>query len=61
MDVNNGYVPIVLQDTLSLAADDYVEIMFASSDTAVTVNTVAATAFAPASPAVVLNVTQAQQ
>jgi hypothetical protein len=61
MNINGGYVPIAIIETISLAANDYVEIMFASSDTAVTVDNVAATAFAPASPAVVLNVTQVQQ
>jgi len=61
MDTNGGYVPIALAETISLAANDYVEIMFASSNTDVTVDNVAATAFAPASPAIVLNVTQAQQ
>jgi hypothetical protein len=61
MDVNNGYVPIALSETVSLAASDYVEMAFAASDTAVTVDTVAATAFAPGAPAVVLQVTQVQQ
>ena len=61
MDINSGYVPITIIETLSMAANDYIEIMFASSDTAVTVDTVAATAFAPAAPAVVLNVSQVQQ
>lgn len=61
MNLNGGYVPITVEETISLAANDYVELVFASSDTAVTVDTVAATAFAPAAPAVVLNVTQVQQ
>jgi hypothetical protein len=61
MNINSGYVPITVEETISLAANDYVELVFASSDTAVTVDTVAATAFAPAAPAVVLNVTQVQQ
>lgn len=60
-DINNGYVPVALQDTISLAANEYVEIMFASSDTAVTVDNVASTAFAPAAPAAVLQVIQMQQ
>ena len=60
-DINNGYIPITLNEPISLAANDYVEIAFASSDTAVTVDNVAATAFAPAAPAVVLSVTQVQQ
>ena len=61
IDINNGYVPVTLLEELSLAANDYIEIAFASTDTAVTIDSVAATAFCPASPAVVLSVTQLQQ
>jgi hypothetical protein len=60
-DLNNGYVPVSIQETVSLAANEYVELAFASDSTAVTVGSVAATAFAPAAPAIVLNVTQVQQ
>ena len=60
-DINNGYIPITLNQTISLAANDYVEMAFAADDTNVTVSTVAATAFAPAAPAIVLSVTQVQQ
>ena len=60
-DINNGYIPITLNQTISLAANDYVEIAFAADSINVTVSTVAATAFAPAAPAVVLSVTQVQQ
>ena len=60
-DVNNGYIPIALNQTVSLAANEYVEIAFAANSTNVTVDSVAATAFAPAAPAVVLSVTQVQQ
>lgn len=60
-NVNNGYVPISLAEPISLNANEYVELMFASSDTAVTIDNVAATAFAPAAPAVTLEVTQVQQ
>ncbi len=61
MNINNGYRPIALVEPVSLAANDYIEMAFAASHTAVTVDTVAATAFAPASPAVILSVTQVQQ
>jgi len=61
MDINGGYVPVTIIETISLAANDYIEMVFASNDIAVTVDTVAATAFAPASPAIVLSVTQVQQ
>ena len=60
-NVNNGYVPISVAEPVSLNANEYVELMFAASDTAVTIDNVAATAFAPAAPAVVLEVTQVQQ
>ena len=60
-DINNGYVPVALSQFFSLAANDYIEIAFAADDTNVTVDAVAATAFAPAAPSVVLNVTQVQQ
>jgi len=60
-DVNNGYIPIALNETISLAANEYVELAFAADSTNVTVDSVAATAFAPAAPAVVLSVTQVQQ
>lgn len=60
-DLNNGYIPLAMQEPVSLAANDYIELAFASDSTAVTVDTVAATAFAPAAPAIVLSVTQVQQ
>jgi hypothetical protein len=60
-DVNNGYIPITLSEPVSLAANDYVEMAFAADSTNVTVDNVAATAFAPAAPAIVLSVTQVQQ
>jgi hypothetical protein len=61
ININNGYVPMALAEFFSLAANDYIEIMFAANDTAITVDNVAATAFAPAAPAVVLAVSQIQQ
>ena len=61
ININNGYVPMALAEFFSLAANDYIELMFASNDTGITVDNVAATAFAPAAPAVVLAVTQVQQ
>ncbi len=60
-DVNNGYIPIALSETVSLNANEYVEMAFAANSTNVTVDTVAATAFAPGAPAIVLSVTQIQQ
>ena len=60
-DINGGYIPVALAETVSLEANGYLEIMFASDSTSVTVDTVASTAFAPAAPAAVLQVIQAQQ
>ena len=60
-DLNSGYVPVALSEFFSLQANDYVEMAFASDSTAVTVDNVAATAFAPSAPAVTLAVTQIQQ
>jgi hypothetical protein len=60
-DLNNGYIPVSVNEPISLAANDYVELMYAADSTNVTVDNVAATAFAPAAPAVVLEVTQIQQ
>jgi hypothetical protein len=60
-NLNNGYIPIALNETVSLAANEYVELAFAADSTNVTIDNVAATAFAPAAPAVVLSVTQVQQ
>jgi hypothetical protein len=61
ININGGFVPISLVEVVSLAAGDYVEIAFAADSTNVTISTVAATAFAPAAPAVLLEVTQVQQ
>lgn len=60
-DINNGYIPVGRSDFFSLQNGDYIELMWASSDVNVTLEAVAATAFAPASPACTLNVTQVQQ
>lgn len=60
-DINNGYVTVSLNEPVSMAANNYIEIAFAADSTNVTVDSVAATAFAPASPAIVLSVTQVQQ
>jgi hypothetical protein len=60
-DINGGYIPVALNEVVSLAANGYVEIMFAADSTNVTVDSVASTAFAPAAPAIVLEVTQVQQ
>jgi hypothetical protein len=45
----------------SMASGDYIELMFASDSTAMTVDNIAATAFAPAAPAAIVTVNQEQQ
>ena len=59
--LNNGYLVVTLSEVFSLLANDYIEIMYASDNTAISIATVAATAFAPAAPAVILAVTQTEQ
>lgn len=61
VSTNNAYFPVAVESTISLAANDYVEFCWAADSTNVTLDAVASTAFAPAAPAVVLNITQAQQ
>lgn len=58
---NGVYHPILISETVSLAANEYIEIMVATSDATITATAAAATAFSPASPAVNLVVTQVQQ
>lgn len=61
ININGGYVPVSFSEPVSMTANQYVEIMFAADDTAITIDNVASTAFAPAAPAVALEVTQVQQ
>lgn len=60
-NVNNGYVTVALTETLSLEASDYIEMAYGANSTNIIVDSVAATAFAPAAPSVILTVTQVQQ
>lgn len=60
VDINTGYVPIALNYTVSLQAADYVELYWAADSTAVTLDALAASAFAPAAPSVLVAVTQVQ-
>jgi|LakMenEpi03Aug12_release.lakeMendotaPanAssembly.Ray.scaffolds.fasta_scaffold20315_13 hypothetical protein len=59
--LNNGYLVVTLNEVASLLAGDYIEVMYASDSTNVSIATVAATAFAPAAPAAILAVTQTEQ
>ena len=61
VSVNNAYTTVSLREEVSLGANEYIELCWAADSTNVTLDAVAATAFAPAAPAVVVNVTQAQQ
>jgi hypothetical protein len=61
LNINGGYSPVLISEAVSLAANDYIEIMFASTSTAVSLNAVASTAFAPGSPAANLVIEQIQQ
>lgn len=61
LNANNALHPIAVSQFFLLAAGDYIEIAFAADDVNVTVDAIPSTAFSPASPAVVLNVTQVQQ
>jgi len=55
------YSPVLISESVSLAANEYIEIVMASTDTAVSLIAAPATAFAPGSPAVSLVVEQIQQ
>lgn len=57
-DVSGGYVNAILIEPLSLDVDDYIEIMFAANSTNMSLAAVPATAYAPAAPAAVLELTQ---
>lgn len=46
---------------VSMNAGDYIELYWASPDTGVSLSAIAATAFSPAAPSVILNVNQVQQ
>jgi len=60
-DINNGYIAVTIQQTMSMAASDYVEIMYAADSTNISIASVAATAFSPAAPACIVSLVQVQQ
>ena len=61
LDSNGGYVAITMSEFFSLQANDYIELMWAVSDTGMSLSATAATAYAPSAAAVLLTVTQIQQ
>ena len=58
---SGSYSLIGVFEVLSLNAGEYFELVFASTDANISLAAVPATAFAPGSPAVAVDVTQAQQ
>ena len=60
--LNGNGVNVIFSTTysVSLLAGDYVQVMWASGDTAVSINNIAATAYSPASPSTIVSVTQIQ-
>jgi hypothetical protein len=58
---SGSYSPVLISEAISLNANQYIEIMFASTDANVTLDAVPATAFAPGSPAANLVIEQIQQ
>ena len=58
---NGVYSPVLISESVSLAANDYIEIVMASTDANVSLIAAPATAFAPGSPAVNLVIEQIQQ
>lgn len=59
-DINSGYTPLEVTYPISLQASDYVEFMWASSDTAVALDSVSGLSGAPDAPSVIVTVTQNQ-
>ena len=59
-DINNGFVTVALNYTISLLAGDYIELYWAGDSTNLTLDALAASAFAPSSPSVLVKVSQLQ-
>lgn len=61
VDANNGYATISVSEIVSLAANDYIQLMWAVSDTTLSLSAVAATGYSPGAASVWVSVTQIQQ
>jgi len=61
LTTNGGYQLGVVNESISLAAGDYIEVVVAVTDTAATLAAAGATAFAPGSPAANLTIQQIQE
>lgn len=59
--LNNGFTSMTHDCTVSLAANEYIEVMYAADSTNIFLDSTASTAFAPAAPAVQVAITQSQQ
>lgn len=59
-DINNGFVTVALNYTITLQAGDYIELYWAANSTNLTLEALAASAFAPSSPSVLVKVSQLQ-
>jgi hypothetical protein len=59
-DINNGFVTVALNYTITLQAGDYIELYWAGDSTNLTLDALAASAFAPSSPSVLVKVSQLQ-
>ena len=59
-DINNGFTTVALNYTINLQAGDYIELYWAGSSTNLTLDALAASAFAPSSPSVLVKVSQLQ-
>ncbi len=60
MRESNSYHVVSTTYDLSLAASDYIQVMWAADSTAVTLDAVAASGFAPTAPSIITVVTQVQ-
>ena len=60
IDINNGYTTLSLNYPISLQANDYIELYWAGSSTDMRLDSLAASAFAPSSPSVLVKVSQLQ-
>ncbi len=59
-DLNSGYSTASRTETFALDSDEYIELMLAVNNIDMKLDAVAATAFAPAAPAIILDVVQIQ-
>jgi hypothetical protein len=60
IDINGGFTTVALNYTITLQAGDYIELYWAGDSTNLTLDALAASAFAPSSPSVLVKVSQLQ-